>query len=295
MVKCSFSESLIIRGINMMFKRERRVKKGIICILLIAMILMNALNSVFALSLSPVKIEENEVFKKDFEGRIENASFSINSWFNDLNACWQKENVEGYASNLRDKGNNWNLSDANEWIQYAYHDGNMTRLIVGINEGIDNGLAFLEKLVEKYGAKIVNIISFGSIIKAVVVELPLTLVAAFVQETRSLEMVSYMEPNMRVQAQLVPNDPYWNMQWGPKKIMADWAWNTTTGSSEVLVAVVDTGIYYWHEDLAANYAPLGYDWANMDGDPLDDHGHGTHCAGIIAAVLNNARALGGSI
>jgi len=98
---------------------------------------------------------------------------------------------------------------------------------------------------------------------------------------------------MRVQVQWVPNDPYWTYQWGPKKIMADWAWNTTTGSSEVLVAVVDTGIYYYHEDLAVNYAPLGRDWVNMDEDPLDDHGHGTHCAGIIAAAINNGIGIAG--
>ena len=74
---------------------------------------------------------------------------------------------------------------------------------------------------------------------------------------------------------------------GPQKIQADWAWNITTGNSSVLVAVIDTGIDYNHSDLAANYVPLGFDWVNNDTDPMDDNGHGTHCAGIIAAVLNN--------
>jgi len=89
---------------------------------------------------------------------------------------------------------------------------------------------------------------------------------------------------MRVQVQWVPNDPYWTYQWGPKKIMADWAWNTTTGSSKVLVAVIDTGIYYYHEDLAVNYAPLGYDWVNNDTD-LDQDGRVT-IGDKVLCVLN---------
>lgn len=73
----------------------------------------------------------------------------------------------------------------------------------------------------------------------------------------------------------------------------DWAWNRTIGNSSLLVAVVDTGVDYNHPDLSSNYAPLGYDWVNNDSDPSDDNGHGTHCAGIIAAVLNNSVGIAG--
>jgi thermitase len=64
------------------------------------------------------------------------------------------------------------------------------------------------------------------------------------------------------------------------------AWAISTGNSTVTVAVIDTGIDYTHPDLAANYAG-GYDFFNLDGDPMDDHGHGTHVSGTIAAALNN--------
>ncbi len=57
--------------------------------------------------------------------------------------------------------------------------------------------------------------------------------------------------------------------------------------------MIDTGIDYNHSDLAANYVASGYDWVNDEADPLDDNGHGTHCAGIIAAVLNNALGIAG--
>ncbi len=59
----------------------------------------------------------------------------------------------------------------------------------------------------------------------------------------------------------------------------------------VKVAVIDTGIDYTHTDLAANYAG-GHDFVNNDTDPMDDHYHGTHVAGTVAAVDDNAGVVG---
>lgn len=64
------------------------------------------------------------------------------------------------------------------------------------------------------------------------------------------------------------------------------AWALSQGSSSVKVAVIDTGIDSTHPDLAANYIG-GYDFVFDDPDPADDHGHGTHVAGTIAAAINN--------
>ena len=64
------------------------------------------------------------------------------------------------------------------------------------------------------------------------------------------------------------------------------AWGVTTGSADVMVAVIDSGVDYTHPDLAPNYAG-GYDFVNGDSDPMDDHGHGTHVSGTVAAALNN--------
>lgn len=64
------------------------------------------------------------------------------------------------------------------------------------------------------------------------------------------------------------------------------AWAISTGSSAVTVAVIDSGIDYTHPDLAPNYVG-GYDFVFSDTDPADDHGHGTHVAGTIAAAMNN--------
>src|SRR4029079_17024522 len=64
------------------------------------------------------------------------------------------------------------------------------------------------------------------------------------------------------------------------------AWAISTGSPAVTVAVIDPGIDYTHPDLAANYAG-GYNFVSGDANPMDDHGHGTHVSGIIAAALDN--------
>jgi subtilisin family serine protease/subtilase family serine protease len=64
------------------------------------------------------------------------------------------------------------------------------------------------------------------------------------------------------------------------------AWAIFKGNSGVTVAVIDSGIDYTHPDVAPNYAG-GDDFVFFDGDPMDDHGHGTHVAGTIAAALDN--------
>lgn len=89
-----------------------------------------------------------------------------------------------------------------------------------------------------------------------------------------------------------PNDPRWDEQWGPQSIKCPKAWQTEQGSLGVLIAIVDTGIDYTHEDLT-HYVTGGYDFVNYDNDPWDDAGHGTHCAGIAAATMDNAIGISG--
>lgn len=146
-----------------------------------------------------------------------------------------------------------------------------------------------------------------------------------IESLKSQAAVEYLEPNYIYSKFDLPTDSEFPKQWGllnngknsrswllPGKkgvdINAIKAWKITKGSAEVKIAVIDTGVDYNHEDLKNNImineAELnglkgvdddnngyvddiyGYDFANDDADPMDGHGHGTHCAGVIGAEHN---------
>jgi len=116
---------------------------------------------------------------------------------------------------------------------------------------------------------------------------------SFIDSVVSSPYVKYAELNTLVHLFYTPDDPQWGQQWGPKRIHCEEAWDSGTGSSSVKIAIVDSGIDYNHEDIAGNYVSGGYDWVNGDNDPMDDNDHGTHCAGIAAAVMDNNIGIAG--
>ncbi|PAY16161.1 hypothetical protein CKO51_28085 [Rhodopirellula sp. SM50] len=131
--------------------------------------------------------------------------------------------------------------------------------------------------------------------------------------------VIYAEPNYEIRLSVVPDDPGFDSLWGlhnagqtggtvDADIDGSEAWEITTGDADTVVAVIDTGVDYLHPDLAANMWSNpgeiagdgidndgngfiddvhGFDFVSGDGDPMDDHNHGTHVAGTIGAVANN--------
>ncbi|MBX3245036.1 MAG: S8 family serine peptidase [Acidobacteria bacterium] len=123
--------------------------------------------------------------------------------------------------------------------------------------------------------------------------------------------VEAVQPNFYYRLLATPNDPQYSSSglYGLQSISAPAAWDLSTGSSDVVVAVIDTGIRLTHEDLAANLWTnpgeipnngidddgngfvddvYGWDFRYNDSDPSDQHGHGTHVAGTIGAVGNNS-------
>ena len=146
------------------------------------------------------------------------------------------------------------------------------------------------------------------------------------QTLRANPNVEYAEPNYMVTIQdTVPDDPQFGSLYGLNNtgqnggtagadIDAPQAWDIETGSRDIVVAVIDTGVDYTHDELKNNmwvnvneipdngidddgngYVDdyRGWDFANNDNDPMDDHFHGTHVSGTIAAEGNNGIGVSG--
>ena len=137
-------------------------------------------------------------------------------------------------------------------------------------------------------------------------------------ELRAHPLFMSVEPNYLVKAAVIPNDSLFNKQWYLSHINMPSAWDLYQGSSDIIVAVLDTGVNYNHPDLLdriwINSAELengidddgngyiddiyGYCTTTPKDsfspyDPMDDNGHGTMVAGIIAASGNNAAGIAG--
>lgn len=145
------------------------------------------------------------------------------------------------------------------------------------------------------------------------------------------ELVDIVEPNYIYRIKKTPNDPLLPELWGMKNsgqkdssnqvgvagvdIGAEKAWDIETGSKNTIVAVIDTGVNYnsddlkenmWTNEAEANGQPgvdddgngfvddiHGYNFVANNGDPMDDHGHGSHCSGTIGARGNDGKGLVG--
>jgi subtilisin family serine protease len=204
-------------------------------------------------------------------------------------------------------------------------------LIVGFQPGVSGGEQ--QSVLTRAGAKRKR--GFARIRASLVSVNPAVLDEAIATLSHD-RRVRYVEPNFVVSADdtaVTPNDPFLQQLWGltnsgqvvngsqgtaDADIDAPEAWSVSTGTSSVVVAVVDTGIDFGHPDLGGSMvsSPVmwtnpgencpgcrtnnvdddgdgyvddwrGWDWANGDNDPVDDHGHGTHVAGTIGARGNN--------
>ena len=164
------------------------------------------------------------------------------------------------------------------------------QVIVGFHDSVSIKGDFVRQLVENNGG---TIIEEDDVLNCILVEVSPEVTTGFTGAMDKERQVKYACPNYIVRIMYTPNDPLYPDQWGPQAIKADLAWDTEKGNKSVKIAIVDTGIDYTHEDLSGNYVSGGYDWVNNDNDPMDDQGHGTHCAGIATAVMDNEIGIAG--
>ena len=143
---------------------------------------------------------------------------------------------------------------------------------------------------------------------------------------KNISEIEYVEPNYLFEILVVPDDSNYSQQYGLKNIIAEEAWNLTVGNKKVIIAFIDTGVEWTHEDLFNNIWNnsdegcdenfdldnnsykgdcRGYDFVDItsqckdsdcseeDNNPSDDYGHGTHVTGIASASSNNNLGIAG--
>lgn len=176
------------------------------------------------------------------------------------------------------------------------------------------GSLSVQRSLQAEGVRVLNVSPRSGVMRLQVVPGRENETISRLQDRGGLE---YAIPNYRIEALNDPNDVYYQngTQWAIDIINAPQAWDIHTGSSHVVIAVVDTGMDLDHPDLAAklwvNGGEIpnngsdddgngytddvnGYDFLNLDTIPDDDdHYHGTHVSGIAAAVTNNSLGVAG--
>jgi subtilisin family serine protease len=176
----------------------------------------------------------------------------------------------------------------------SYHPG---RILVRPKAGVS-----LDQLDRFHSARRCRVVqTFGHIGRLQIVSLPEgPSVPQMLRRYQESGLVEFAEPDYIGQTfATIPNDPGYSKLWGLGAIQAPAAWDVLTSASNILVAVLDTGVRYTHQDLTANM------WTNASGsyglnaiagtaNPMDDSGHGTMVAGVIGAVGNNGVGVAGA-
>jgi hypothetical protein len=156
-------------------------------------------------------------------------------------------------------------------------DGEKVKVIIGFVDTPDTGD---ENMIRGHGGKTKYTYQ---IINAKAAELP----EQAIDRIKDNPRVAYVEVDAEVHAL----DAELDSSWGVKRIGAGVVHDGGNTGAGVNVSIIDTGIDYTHSDLNDNYKG-GYDFVNNDNDPMDDAGHGTHCAGIVAAEDNDMGVVG---
>ena len=161
------------------------------------------------------------------------------------------------------------------------------RLLISPRPGIDEGLlartlTLHRAVVRKHWAQ-----------PAVsVLEVPEDSSEAIKESLERTGLFQYVEHDQYAHPAEIPNDPGFVSQWHLSRIQAPQAWNLTTGSPSIVVAVIDSGAFGAHPDLAPNLVP-GWNFVKSNSDTTDVLGHGTAVSGTIAAAANNGVGVAG--
>jgi subtilisin family serine protease len=162
-----------------------------------------------------------------------------------------------------------------------------SELLVAPKAGIAD--AELENEYKAHGGQKIKTLSQ---IKVHHIKVPAHALDAIETALRKNPNVEYVEKNFIGAGGMVPNDPGYASQWHLPKISAPQGWDISTGSSNIVIAVLDSGVDPNHPDLSTKLVP-GYNYVSNNNDTHDVHGHGTAVAGIAAASTNSNIGIAG--
>jgi len=224
--------------------------------------------------------------------------------FNTLFFCtnlWAGERKE--ISIVDPKTNRKALAVADE-ILVKFKPGVKAETIKGINKKLEGRI---RKKIEKINVHCIKVPPHKTVLE-------------MIEKYKKDPDVEYAEPNYIRKAYLDPDDPGFSLQWGISKIKAPQAWETETGSSNIIIAIVDSGVNYithldlishiWLNDDSVNgldddgngkiddyygwdFVGPDYEISAEDDDPMDVVNHGTFCAGIASAETDNTTGIAG--
>ena len=181
-------------------------------------------------------------------------------------------------------------------------------VLVKFKDSVDRGQA--EGLAAKHNCRVEESISTVRLFRMKILDKRdvWDVAGSFAQDP----LVEYAEPNFidhptgagdatapQDLPQALPSDPQYEDQWHYPLIHMPDAWNVTTGSTEIIAAVVDSGVRFDHPDLTSRLSGNGYDFIDNDNDPTDPgsgwplYSHGTHVSGTVGADTNNALGVTG--
>ncbi len=161
-------------------------------------------------------------------------------------------------------------------------------IVVGLRQEAE--LNTLSGLNARFGAGKVSRIKA---LNAVVLRIETDEIDRVLDDYNKIVEVRYAEPNFIAFAQgVIPDDPYFDQQWYMDRINMPSAWTVSTGSAEIIVGVLDSGIRASHPELAGRVTE-GYNFVHGNRDASDDNGHGTFIAGLIGARTNNGFGIAG--
>ena len=217
---------------------------------------------------------------------------------------WLLKPEEGYTTHLEE---HWRPNGQGERQLVTVREYVANQVLVTL-DSTDNVVAFREAMAQ-HGATVeaplMELQKGGAIVAVTIPELTFEAAATLQSRVRAWSTKLTPELDFVVTTSRIPNDTRYKALWGMEQIQAPAAWELGVVAPEVVVAVLDTGINYHHEDLTENIGRdrenLPFPWVKgyrsvggrTDGDPMDDNGHGTHCAGTIAGRGDNEKGVAG--